>query len=156
MSGSFEFVVSQYLQTTKAAETGPVEYRKKITLIALAKQHSVMEWIELAVGEKLFQSMGSINTEERLNDMQIVLKDGTMLCTFMLKIKPACITQKINPLAKKFEFYAFETIGFFLKATKDLGVTETFAPADLFERKNMEKVLTLLCSLGRTANKKRS
>jgi len=77
-----------------------------------------------------------------------------MLCSFMLKIKPGCITQKINPLAKKFEFYAFETIGFFLKATKDLGVTETFAPGDLFERKNMEKVLTLLCSLGRTANKK--
>jgi len=58
MSGSFEFVVSQYLQTTKAAETGPVEYRKKITLIALAKQHSVMEWIELAVGEKLFSIYG--------------------------------------------------------------------------------------------------
>jgi len=74
MSVSFEFVVSQYLQTTKPAEIGPVEYRKKITVIALAKQYSVMEWIELAVGEKLFQSMGSINTEERLNDMQIVFK----------------------------------------------------------------------------------
>jgi hypothetical protein len=101
----------------------------------------VRSWIEQVTGEK-FKS----------NSFHQSLKDGQLLCKLINKIKPGAIP-KINN--SNMPFMQMENIGYFLKAASDLGLrnTDTFQTVDLYEEKNIPKVIESLMSLGSVVQK---
>jgi hypothetical protein len=103
------------------------------------QEREVRQWIEAVTGEK-FAS----------NNFQQSLKDGKLLCKLMNKLKPGIIP-KIN--AQNMPFMQMENIGYFLKAAQEIGLrnTDTFQTVDLYEDKNLPKVIQALMSLGSIA-----
>lgn len=101
----------------------------------------VLEWIRVITEE-------DFNTAGDMDNFYEVLKDGTLLCRLVNKIKPASV-KKINE--SKMAFKCMENISAFLAAAKDLGVPaqETFQTVDLWERQNLNSVVICLQSLGR-------
>eukprot|EP01127_Copromyxa_protea_P002747 TRINITY_DN12706_c0_g1_i1.p1 TRINITY_DN12706_c0_g1~~TRINITY_DN12706_c0_g1_i1.p1 ORF type:complete len:213 (+),score=58.72 TRINITY_DN12706_c0_g1_i1:19-657(+) len=73
---------------------------------------------------------------ELSGDFGDILKDGTVLCEFINKLKPGSIN-KINRL--KAPFMQMENINRYLEAVRNCGVENTylFMTVDLYERKNL-------------------
>ncbi|KAF0992375.1 hypothetical protein HZS_2788 [Henneguya salminicola] len=106
-------------------------------------EKTCMEWVDAVIGEKIYTKTGSDAVHE-------ILRDGTILCTLMNKLKPGSI-KAINP--SKLAFKQMENINNFLKAAEVYGVSnsELFQTVDLYEKKNMHQVLIALMSLARRA-----
>lgn len=85
------------------------------------------------------------------SDLFPVLRGGMKLCKVMNALKPGLVPI-IRESADK-PFFMLENINFFLKACRDIGLPEhkIFIPLDLFERKNMPKVIDCLHELARRA-----
>jgi len=98
-------------------------------------EEMVVEWIEQMTGE----SKGSLSTAEWL-------RSGQILCGLVNKIKPRLIKvgKMLSPHHKK------ENIKKFLKvAARDFGLPKRslFSPADLYEEKNMARVVVSVLAL---------
>jgi len=100
-----------------------------------------LEWIREITGDQ-------INVSGDMDNFYEVLKDGTLLCKLVNVIKPGSV-KKINE--SKMAFKCMENINAFLEAAKAFGVPvqETFQTVDLWERQNLNSVVTCLQSLGR-------
>ncbi|KAL0478219.1 myophilin [Acrasis kona] len=103
-------------------------------------EREVREWIETLTGEKF------------KGGFQESLKSGVLLCNFVNKIRPG-IVPKINK--SNLPFMQMENIGYFLKAATDLGLKthDTFQTVDLYEDKNIPKVIQSLLILGSVVQK---
>merc|ERR1712066_456596 len=77
------------------------------------------------------------------------LKDGLVLCSLVNKIKPGTIKK---PNTSKLPFKQMENITFFMKAARELGVSESsmFGTPDLYEDKNMGTVIDCLYAFAGT------
>jgi len=97
-----------------------------------------MRWIEDVTGERLGNA-----------DVGDVLKDGQVLCRLINKLRPGSVS-KINDSPK--EFPQMENINKFIKGMKKAGVQQNdlFEARDLFEGKDLDKVLKSLWALGRS------
>jgi len=108
----------------------------------LCRQEEVKNWLE-----KIFQF--------KVEDLVPSIKDGVLLCELVNRIHPHTI-KKINKKNSQ-PFLLMENIGFFLDACRSLGVfrhtDEPFLPIDLFEEKNIPKVINCLVLLDGAARK---
>ncbi|XP_003737990.1 muscle-specific protein 20 [Galendromus occidentalis] len=97
----------------------------------------ILAWMGDIVGQKL--------PDGAIED---VLKDGVILCHFMNKLMPGCIT-KINTSGGQFK--QMENINRFQEACKAWGVPEidVFQTVDLYERRNVPQVTQCLMAVGR-------
>ena len=102
----------------------------------------MLGWIEAVLGERL----PSGTFEE-------VLRDGTILCRLMNKLKPGSIP-KINSQGGQFKM--MENINKFQSAIKDYGVPDIdcFQTVDLYERRNIPQVTQCIMALGRTVSER--
>ncbi|KAL7286573.1 hypothetical protein TKK_0019200 [Trichogramma kaykai] len=102
-----------------------------------------LEWIKMITNE-------NINTSGDMDNFYDTLKDGTLLCRLVNCIKPNSV-RKINQSTMAFK--CMENINGFLETARDLGVPaqESFQTVDLWERQNLNSVVTCLQSLGRKA-----
>ncbi|XP_011499491.1 PREDICTED: muscle-specific protein 20 [Ceratosolen solmsi marchali] len=102
------------------------------------QEREAQEWIETIIGKKFPKNAV----------FDDVLKDGTILCELMNKIKPGSIP-KINTSGG--EFKMMENINKFQKALKDYGVqdVDVFQTVDLWEKKDLARVIMTLFALGR-------
>lgn len=98
------------------------------------------EWVESILGRK-FPS--GVLYED-------YLRDGTVLCELMNKIKPGAIP-KINASGSS-DFKMMENINKFQAACKAYGVSDVdvFQTVDLWEKKDIAAVTTTIFALGRT------
>jgi len=80
------------------------------------------------------------------------LKDGTVLCELLNKLKPGSIP-KINTSGGQFKM--MENINNFQAAAKDYGVSDVdmFQTVDLWEKKDIAQVTTAIFGLGRQTYK---
>lgn len=87
-----------------------------------------------------------------MDNFYAVLKDGTLLCRLVNCLKPGSVS-KINQTTMAFK--CMENISSFLNVAANIGVPaqETFQTVDLWERQNLNSVVTCLQSLGRKAHK---
>lgn len=99
-----------------------------------ALEHEVIEWIKQKTGED------ASPLAEKLND-------GLVLCKLVNAIKPGIV--KAGPA--KMPFHKMENINRFIEAAQKLGVKEldVFATVDLYESKNITKVIDTLITLKR-------
>lgn len=104
-----------------------------------------LEWIQVITNDP-------INVSGDMDNFYETLKDGTLLCKLVNCLKPGSIV-KINNSTMAFK--CMENISSFLKVVADMGVPaqETFQTVDLWERQNLNSVVTCLQSLGRKAHK---
>ncbi|XP_044728207.1 muscle-specific protein 20 [Chrysoperla carnea] len=102
------------------------------------QERQAQEWIESVLGAKFPPG-------EAFED---VLKDGTVLCQVMNKLKPGSIP-KINTSGGQFKL--MENINNFQKALKEYGVADidVFQTVDLWEKKDIAQVTCTLFALGR-------
>ena len=114
---------------------------KKATQTVLEEQ--VRKWIEEILSEKFTADKAIIE----------LLGDGVILCRLINKIQPDKI--KFINTNIKFGFHKLENINKFLKSCVDLGIQENqlFLPIDLYEGKDVKKVLTTLGELSKVAMK---
>lgn len=101
-------------------------------------ESEVLGWIEAVLGERLPQG-----------SFEDVLRDGTVLCRLMNKLKPGSIP-KINTQGGQFKM--MENINKFQDAMRKYGVTDidVFQTVDLYERRNIPQVTQSIMALGRT------
>ncbi|GBP77790.1 Muscle-specific protein 20 [Eumeta japonica] len=102
------------------------------------QEKEAQEWIETILGAKFPPG-------EAFED---VLKDGTVLCQVMNKLKPGAIP-KINTSGGQFKM--MENITNFQAAMKAYGVADidVFQTVDLWEKKDIGQVTSTLFALGR-------
>lgn len=107
-----------------------------------AMEEAAREWIESVLQTKLSSP----------NSLHQSLRDGTVLCELLNKIKPGTIA-KINK--GKISFVHMENIESFIKGCVTLGVKQTslFNTLDLYEEKNMNLVITSIHVLAKTSEK---
>lgn len=100
------------------------------------QEQEAKEWIESVLGEKI-------------NGYEDALRDGTVLCRVMNKLKPGSIA-KINTTGGQFKL--MENINNFQKAIQAYGVPkiDVFQTVDLYEKKDISQVTFCLFALGRT------
>ncbi|XP_064473260.1 muscle-specific protein 20-like [Ornithodoros turicata] len=100
-------------------------------------ESDLLEWMSAVMGEQLPRG-----------DFGEILRDGTILCRFMNKLKPGCIT-KINTSGGQFKL--MENITLFQDAAKKWGVPEidVFQTVDLWEKRNLPQVAQCLLAVGR-------
>lgn len=86
-------------------------------------------------------------TGEDASPLATKLNDGLVLCKLVNAIKPGIV--KAGPA--KMPFHKMENINRFIEAAQKLGVKEVdvFATVDLYEAKNMTKVIDTLITLKR-------
>ncbi|GFR84561.1 transgelin [Elysia marginata] len=108
-------------------------------------EHEARSWMEAVLEEPIGGGSG-------MDNFHAVLKDGTILCRLVNKIKPDSV-KKIN--ASKMPFHQMENIGKFLSACEDMGIHkhDMFQTADLFDKTNMPQVVNGIFALGRKAPK---
>jgi len=101
-------------------------------------ESEVLGWIEAVLGERLPQGT-----------FEDVLRDGTVLCRLMNKLKPGSVP-KINTQGGQFKM--MENINKFQDAMRKYGVTDidVFQTVDLYERRNIPQVTQSIMALGRT------
>ncbi|KAK6641256.1 hypothetical protein RUM44_012965 [Polyplax serrata] len=106
---------------------------------ALAQE--CLEWIKMITNE-------NIDVSGDMDNFFETLKDGTLLCRLVNAIEPGSV-KKINE--GKLAFKCMENINNFLQTSRKMGVPEqeTFQTVDLWERQNLNAVVTCLQSLGR-------
>ncbi|GAU88026.1 hypothetical protein RvY_00798 [Ramazzottius varieornatus] len=102
---------------------------------AADEQHA-LQWIFSILGEPVPQG--------RFED---ILRDGTVLCRFMNKIRPDLLP-KFSPSDQPAK--QRENIGFFTQAAQAMGVqgTDIFQTIDLYEQKDPVSVANCLSRLG--------
>ncbi|XP_041973056.1 muscle-specific protein 20 [Aricia agestis] len=102
------------------------------------QEKEAQEWIETILGAKFPPG-------EAFED---VLKDGTVLCQLINKIKPGSVN-KINTSGGQFKM--MENITNFQAAIKNYGVPDidVFQTVDLWEKKDIAQVVSTLFALGR-------
>lgn len=108
----------------------------------LASQYEARQWIENSIGERLD------------DDFWVAVADGTALCRLANKIWPNSIP-RYHP-ADSYKYKLLDNIGFFLKIASEklkVRVEDLFSPIDLFEKKNMPKVVKALQSISDHAEK---
>ncbi|CAH0384128.1 unnamed protein product [Bemisia tabaci] len=100
-----------------------------------------LEWIKLVTDE-------NIDVAGDMDNFYEILKDGTLLCRLVNALQPGSV-KKINESTMAFK--CMENINNFLKTATEMGVPaqETFQTVDLWERQNLNSVVTCLQSLGR-------
>ncbi|XP_055894988.1 myophilin-like [Biomphalaria glabrata] len=130
--------------------TGEVN-RKIASKYDLELEQRARLWIEAVLEEQISdedrsQSLG-------MDRFQAALKDGTILCKLINKIKPGVMTKKMN--TSKMPFLQMENISNFLEACEKLGVSKTdlFQTVDLYDKINMVQVVNCIYALGRKAPK---
>eukprot|EP01132_Coremiostelium_polycephalum_P002243 gene2243-2765_t len=108
-----------------------------------ARQMECRKWIESVVNEELESS-----------DLHQSLKDGVMLCKLANIMFPGIITKYNRPGSVTFKL--IENINTFLIVPKKMGINENqiFIATDLWENKNMPKVIGTLNSMANIANSK--
>jgi len=109
-------------------------------------EREVGEWIEGVIGEKLMD----------LGDLHGSLKDGTVLCKLLNKLRPGTIPklnipkpgQKLHPLMER------ANIGLFLKASEKFQIpsADMFSTTDLYGKANMPQVLQHMSALSRQSS----
>lgn len=104
-----------------------------------------LEWIRVITNEP-------INVSGDMDNFYDTLKDGTLLCKLVNCLKPGSVS-KVNKSSMAFK--CMENISSFLNVAASMGVPaqETFQTVDLWERQNLNSVVTCLQSLGRKAHK---
>jgi hypothetical protein len=104
-----------------------------------------LEWIRVITNEP-------INVSGDMDNFYEILKDGTLLCKLVNCLKPGSVS-KVNKSTMAFK--CMENISSFLNVAANMGVPaqETFQTVDLWERQNLNSVVTCLQSLGRKAHK---
>jgi len=102
------------------------------------REREAQSWIETVLGKKFPSGM----------PIEDILRDGTVLCELMNKIKPGAIP-KINTSGG--EFKMMENINKFQKAAMEYGLTDVdvFQTVDLWEKKDIPQVIVTLYALGR-------
>jgi len=103
-----------------------------------ALEHEVIQWIKELTGEDA-------------DPLETKLNDGLVLCKLVNALKPGIV--KAGPA--KMPFHKMENINRFIEAGQKLGVKELdmFATVDLYEAKNMTKVIDTLIALKRVTSK---
>jgi len=104
-----------------------------------------LEWVRAITDEP-------INVSGDTDNFYETLKDGTLLCRLVNCLKSGSVT-KVNQ--SQMAFKCMENISSFLAVASELGVPphESFQTVDLWERQNLNSVVTCLQSLGRKASK---
>eukprot|EP01114_Cavostelium_apophysatum_P019473 TRINITY_DN6291_c0_g1_i2.p1 TRINITY_DN6291_c0_g1~~TRINITY_DN6291_c0_g1_i2.p1 ORF type:complete len:499 (+),score=164.68 TRINITY_DN6291_c0_g1_i2:111-1607(+) len=112
-------------------------------------------WIFEALGmkEKLSWIAEQEKSSSTVEVFTELIRDGTYLCELVNVIRPGTI-KNINRVTlfetkqhRLYSFKAMENIWFFLEACRSLGIhtkTDLFLPTDLFEAKNINKVVETL------------
>lgn len=131
------------MANNRAAKSGfAAEAQKKINSKYSEELASEsLEWIKAITDAPISTSGDTDNFYE-------TLKDGTLLCKLVNDIKPNSV-KKINE--SKMAFKCMENINNFLEVARSMGVPaqELFQTVDLWERQNLNAVVTCLQSLGR-------
>ncbi|KAL0275692.1 UNVERIFIED_CONTAM: hypothetical protein PYX00_003481 [Menopon gallinae] len=131
------------MANTRAAKSGfAAEAQRKVNeKYSEELAQECLEWMRLITNENISVSGDMDNFFE-------TLKDGTLLCRLVNCIQPGSV-KKINE--SKLAFKCMENINNFLEAARSMGVPaqETFQTVDLWERQNLNSVVTCLQSLGR-------
>eukprot|EP01112_Ceratiomyxa_fruticulosa_P004789 TRINITY_DN1533_c0_g1_i5.p1 TRINITY_DN1533_c0_g1~~TRINITY_DN1533_c0_g1_i5.p1 ORF type:complete len:730 (+),score=159.63 TRINITY_DN1533_c0_g1_i5:296-2485(+) len=106
------------------------------------KEAEARDWIERVIGESL------------PTDFHEALHDGVALCKLVNVMFPGAITRYNKP--SSYAFKLIENISMFLAVAQKMGVTDgdLFQATDLFENKNMPKVIKCLQSMARVAAEK--
>lgn len=122
----------------------------------LKKMQAIEKWMSEILKEEIQHSPEGSHSEEFTN----YLRNGVPLCNLVNKIKPGIIkrfNQEVDFAKKAHHFRAMENIWFFLEACTKIGVhpkQDLFVPTDLFESKNIGKVVDCMISLGQVASEK--
>ncbi|KAG0442113.1 Muscle-specific protein 20 [Dictyocoela muelleri] len=100
------------------------------------EESEIKQWIETI-----------LDTQLPSEPLQKILKDGSVLCELMNKIKPNSCTYKKSPGL----FIQRENINNFITCAKNIGVPdyELFQSNDLLENKNFKQVIICIYSLNR-------
>jgi len=107
----------------------------------LQDQERAKAWIEAVLGTSM------------KNGFSDSICNGVVLCNLMNKVRPNSIPNIHQ--AKSQAFLALENINFFLSACLEMGVsfTDIFSPTDLYEKRNIPKVVKCILSVGSIATK---
>eukprot|EP00004_Rigifila_ramosa_P012338 TRINITY_DN2665_c1_g1_i3.p1 TRINITY_DN2665_c1_g1~~TRINITY_DN2665_c1_g1_i3.p1 ORF type:complete len:596 (+),score=180.10 TRINITY_DN2665_c1_g1_i3:41-1789(+) len=108
------------------------------------KQMEIFFWIENLLGEQL---MADLQAEP---DLSVPLHDGVVLCRIAALMLPSLTKFHRSP---KTAMSMLENIKIFVDSCRQLGVKNLFDPPDLYEKRNMAKVVFTLHSLARVAFK---
>jgi hypothetical protein len=121
-----------------AKETGDVVVGTKLIRNFLLRELALRRWLEQILVEDLTQAGGE--GPKQPTTIWDHLKDGVLLCRVMLTLKPNSVP-KIHE--EKAVFRRKENLFFFLEALDehDFPVKKKFTVADLYEEKNLVKVL---------------
>ena len=116
--------------------------KKKMETYPFEDEAKAIAWIE-AIGD------------EKLEDnFHAWLKNGIVLCKLINEIAPGSVAAKfLKPTTMPFK--QMETIGVFIQAVKNYGVSEKdcFVTLDLFEANDLAQVISTLFALDRKAHK---
>lgn len=116
-----------------------------------ALEEEVITWIKAKVGDRCRWTCISdcclLQTGEDAHPLAEKLNDGLVLCKLANALKPGLV--KAGPA--KMPFHKMENINRFIEAAQKLGVKEqdVFATVDLYEAKNIVKVIDTLIALKR-------
>ncbi|CAG8433203.1 515_t:CDS:10 [Ambispora gerdemannii] len=90
----------------------------------------------------------TLDTQLSGDDLHKVLQDGVVLCSLMNKLEPNTIPQIER---KDHPFVKMENISNFLKAARKFGLhnSDLFETVDLFEGKDMERVVATILAIAR-------
>ncbi|XP_014218385.1 muscle-specific protein 20 [Copidosoma floridanum] len=101
------------------------------------REREAREWISSVIGKNLKPA-----------PIEDILRDGTVLCELINKIKPGSI-KKINTAGGDFKM--MENINKFQDAVRAYGLSDAdiFQTVDLWEKKDISLVVTTLFALGR-------
>ncbi|EEB13689.1 myophilin, putative [Pediculus humanus corporis] len=135
------------MASTRATKSGfAAEAQRKVNAkYSEALAQECLEWIKMITSE-------NIDVSGDMDNFFETLKDGTLLCRLVNSIEPGSV-KKINE--GKLAFKCMENINNFLETARKMGVPEqeTFQTVDLWERQNLNSVVTCLQSLGRKMGK---
>jgi len=128
--------------------------RKKAAKFDVGLANEALEWVGdvLRHGGASGDVVSKIKEVNDEKDVQLLLKDGAILCHLANAIKPGSV-RKIN--AGNMAFKQMENIGNFLAFCESIecNKTDLFQTVDLYEANNIPQVINGLYALGRKCHK---
>jgi len=128
--------------------------RKKAAKFDSGLANEALEWIgdvlrHGGVSGDVVSKIKEVNDEK---DIQLMLKDGAILCHLANSIKPGSV-KKIN--TGNMAFKQMENVGNFLAFCETVGCNKTdlFQTVDLYEANNIPQVVNGIMALGRRCHK---
>eukprot|EP01156_Anaeramoeba_ignava_P018408 Anaeramoba_ignava/a91669_87.p1 GENE.a91669_87~~a91669_87.p1 ORF type:complete len:543 (-),score=208.92 a91669_87:58-1686(-) len=117
----------------------------------LCQSAAILKWISLVLEIDFFtKDLFEDWNQGKNNVLASLLKDGTILCQLINKIKPGTIQNYHGSrMCQTNKFLSLENIMFFINSSKKFGVDQSilFQPTDLYEEKNMPKVIYTILAL---------